>query len=43
MNRSNFTMCTFKKGEKKMSNGQIAVSYLSYIFGGLVLNQYGQL
>ena len=41
MNRSNFTMCTFKNGEKKMSNGQIAASYLSYVFGVLVLNKYG--
>ena len=37
------TVCTVKSGQKRMENGTLLVQFTSYIFGGLVKNQFGQL
>jgi hypothetical protein len=34
---------TVKVDQKTLSNGSIMTTFLTYIFGGLIHNQYGQL
>ena len=36
-------MCTLKSEERVLGNGQRQFTFLSYVFGGLVRNKYGQL
>lgn len=40
LGRSNHTMCTVKVGQKKLSNGSTITKFISYVFGGLVYNNY---
>lgn len=40
LGRTNHTMCTVKVGQKKLSNGSTLFKFISYVFGGLVYNNY---
>ena len=43
MKRTNHTLVTIAASQTKTSNGMIITDFVSYVFGGLVPNQFGQL
>jgi hypothetical protein len=43
LGRIGHSFTTVKVEQKTLSNGSIMTTFLTYIFGGLIQNQYGQL
>ena len=43
MKRTNHTLVTISTSHTKTTNGVIITEFVSYVFGGLVPNQFGQL